>query len=489
MKSQEAFVLRKLRLLLQEKAKLNPKTHNNTTTQNNNQIEKFKTPKTYYTHIIYPVTPLSQNNYAPLIGDNYAPDKIQVIIPVGGKATRLLPLTAETSKACLRLLNRPLVEFTLLQLAKQGIRQFIFGVKGYTNYRDLHDYFESGIGFSARYNIKPRIHIKYQPNVEDIGSADSARINIDYYNINTPILAIQGDNIFDINVKELIQYHKDKDATMTIVLREVQNVEGLGIADIDKTGCIKGFIEKPQPTDAPSNLANTGLYVLSPGIKKVFNEEGVKQIKEQKKRLDFGYDFIPYLTQTRHPVYGYTLKGNWYDVGTPKNYLQAMKKLLNGGFSLLTDFGGRISEKQPVWVQGESTDSEKVRQQIIKKIKQRKITIEGAVLIGRHCYIEDGARIANSCIDHYTRIGKDVAIENSAIMDRTIIGSCTEIADSIIGRHVNIRSSKQNPTLISNVSVIGDDVTLEEGCQLEATKIYPHQQIRGEFQHQTVMKA
>ena len=88
---------------------------------------------------------LLSDNYAPLVGDNYAPEKIRVIIPVGGKATRLLPLTAETSKACLRLLNRPLVEFSLLSLASQGIRNFIFGVKGYTNYRDLYDYFESGV--------------------------------------------------------------------------------------------------------------------------------------------------------------------------------------------------------------------------------------------------------------------------------------------------------------------------------------------------------
>jgi NDP-sugar pyrophosphorylase family protein len=184
-------------------------------------------------------------NYAPLLGDNYAPDRIRVIIPVGGKATRLLPLTAETSKACLRLLNRPLVEFSLLSLANQGIRHFIFGVKGYTNYRDLYDYFESGYGFSARYNIKPRIHIKYQPNVEDLGSADSIRINMDYYEVETPVFAVQGDNIFDINVKDLIRFHRDKNAIMTIVLREVDNVEGLGIADIDKNCRIKCFVEKP----------------------------------------------------------------------------------------------------------------------------------------------------------------------------------------------------------------------------------------------------
>jgi NDP-sugar pyrophosphorylase family protein len=426
-------------------------------------------------------------NYAPLVGDSYDPEKLRVIIPVGGKATRLLPLTAETSKACLRLLNRPLVEYTLLQLAKQGIRHFIFGVKGYTNYRDLYDYFESGYGFSIRYNIKPRIHIKYQPNVQDLGSADSARINMDYYEINSPVFAVQGDNIFDINVKDLIRFHREKKATMTIVLREVKNVEGFGIADIDQNSRIRCFIEKPLPKDAPTNLANTGLYVISPEIKKIFKEKGIKQIVQQKNRLDFGYDLIPYLTNTGRPVYGYKLKGNWFDVGTPKNYLEAMKNLLNGGFSMLTEFGGRISEKTPIWVQGESTDSEKRRQEIIQKIKQKKIEIKGAVLIGRHCEIEEGARIVNSCIDNFTRVAKDANVENSAIMDRVIIGEKAEVTDSIIGRHVTVRSSPQKPTKISSVSVIADDVTIEEGCSLEATKIYPHQEVRGEFQNQVLI--
>jgi NDP-sugar pyrophosphorylase family protein len=427
------------------------------------------------------------DNYAPLLGDNYAPEKIRVIIPVGGKATRLLPLTAETSKACLRLLNRPLVEFSLLSLASQGIRNFIFGVKGYTNYRDLFDYFESGYGFSARYNIRPRVHIKYQPNVEDLGSADSARINMEYYELNNPVFAVQGDNIFDINVKSLIEYHKQKCATLTIVLREVENVEGLGIADIEKDGHIKRFVEKPLPKDAPSNLANTGLYVLSPEVKKIFNEKGIHQIVKEKNRLDFGYDFIPYVIQTGRPVYGYTLKGNWFDVGTPKNYLEAMKNMLHGGFPTLNDFGGRLEGENKIWVQGESGDSEKRRQEIIQKIKRKKITIEGAVLIGRHCQIEDGARIVDSCIDNFTRIGKNAVVANSSIMDRVIIGDNAEVYDSIIGRHVAVNSSQRSPTKITAVSVVADDVKLEEGCTLSASKIYPHQTIRGEFQNQTII--
>lgn len=185
------------------------------------------------------------------MGDSYAPEKLRVIIPVGGKATRLLPLTAETSKACLRLVNRPLIEFSLISLARQGIRNFIFGVKGYTNYRDLHDYFESGYGFSARYGIKPRVHIKYQPNEEDLGSADSARINMEYYDVKDPVFAVQGDNIFDVNVKEIVEFHKKKGATMTIALREVDNVEGYGIADINKEKRIARFVEKPTPRQAP----------------------------------------------------------------------------------------------------------------------------------------------------------------------------------------------------------------------------------------------
>ena len=421
------------------------------------------------------------------MNDNYAPERLRVITPVGGKAKRLLPLTAETSKACLRILNRPMIEFSLLSLARQGIRNFIFGVKGYTNYRDLHDYFESGYGFSARYGISPRVHIKYQPNFNDLGSADSARINMEYYNVRDPVFAVQGDNIFDVNLKEFVQFHQKKGAVMTIALREVEDVEGYGIADISKDMRISRFVEKPSPKEAPSNLANTGLYMVSPEIRKIFKEKGVKEIIKERHRLDFGYDFIPYVIKTGRTVYGYTLKGSWYDVGTPKRYLEAMQDMLNGRFLSLTDFGGRISEEKRIWVQGESYESLKRRQEIIRKIKQGKIEVEGAVLIGRHCKISDGVRIVNSCVDNYTKISKGVVIENSAVMDRATIEEKTEIKESIVGRHVTILSSPRKQTKINAVSVIADDVTIAEGCKLTSTKIYPHQYVRGEFVNQTLM--
>jgi NDP-sugar pyrophosphorylase family protein len=72
-------------------------------------------------------------------------------------------------------------------------------------------------------------------------------------------------------------------------------------------------------------------------------------------------------------------------------------------------------------------------------------------------------------------------------MDRAIIGEKAEVRDSIIGRHSTILSSGRKQTKINSVSVIADDVTIEEGCILTATKIYPHQYVRGEFQNQTLM--
>jgi NDP-sugar pyrophosphorylase family protein len=208
---------------------------------------------------------------------------------------------------------------------------------------------------------------------------------------------------------------------------------------------------------------------------------------KERKRLDFGYDFIPYVIETGRPVYGYVLKGSWYDVGTPKRYLEAMRDMLEGHFSPLTDFGGRIDEKLNVWIQGESQESIKKRNEIIRKMRQGKIEIEGSVLIGRHCKIGEGVQIVNSCIDNYTRIENNVVIENSAVMDRVIIGENTKIKESIIGRHVTICSSAQNPTYVNAVSVIADDVTIAEGCSLTAAKIYPHQHVKGELINQILM--
>jgi len=398
--------------------------------------------------------------------------ELRCFIPVGGQAKRLRPLTHDVSKPCVRFLNRPLIEFSMATLAEKGVRHFIFGECGYTNYSNLFDQYGEGVGFSAKYGVNPRVHIKHQPNLDDLGSADSYRLNVEYYDVQEPVLVVQGDNLFDINLNDIIKKHEEKKAAMTIALTRVANTEGYGIAELDDNMRIKRFVEKPPPDKAPSNLANAGIYLLSPEVRKEAESKEVKKIIEERKRLDFGFDFIPYLVDKGFPVYGYELKV-WYDVGSPEKYLSAMYDVLHGKLNI------RVAEKsilpdKNIWVQGYSPESIKRREDILRKYKEGKLSIEGAALIGRHTRIGDHSKIADSNIDNFCILGEHVTIERSAVLDAAKIEDYAHISDSILGRKVVVESTRENPTSIESTSVIGNAVHIREGCKIIRTRINPH---------------
>jgi NDP-sugar pyrophosphorylase family protein len=406
--------------------------------------------------------------------------QLRVVIPVGGEAKRLRPLTIEVSKAVVRIFNRPLVEFALLELARQGVRNFIFGAKGYINYRSLFDYFGDGVGFSCQYGISPRVHIKYQPHLDDVGSADSVRINMDYYRLDGPLLVVQGDNLFALDLNGMLSKMRKTNALMVVALMRAQDVEAYGIADLASDGRIRRFVEKPKKEDAPSRFANAGIYLIAPGVKQVFDEPEVREMITTKGRLDFGLDFIPYLVRSGYPVFGYHLEQEWYDVGTPRGYIETMRNVLNSGDRAKFYLGEPAPGLGNVWIQGSSVESLIRKEELVRRAIEGQIRLEGSVLIGRHCQIGDGAIIRDSCIDNFCIIGKNVTVERSAIMDRTVVGDAAYIQDSIIGRYVRVRSSAEVPTWVVGLSVIGDDVTIGRGRMLAAMKVDPHRVIPDE---------
>ncbi|MCS7136535.1 MAG: NDP-sugar synthase [Aigarchaeota archaeon] len=399
-------------------------------------------------------------------------EDLTCFIPVGGMAKRLRPLTCDISKPCIRFMNRALIEFPILALASQGVRNFILGEQGYINYTGLFDQFGDGAGFSAKYGINPRIHIMHQPNVDDLGSADSYRLNVEYYDVEGPVIVVQGDNIFDVNLEDLMRWHEKKDSLMTIALFKTKNVEEYGVADVDDDMRIKKFVEKPTSEKAPSNLINAGIYLLAPEMRKIVASDEVKRILDERKRLDFGYDLIPYLVDKGFPVYGYEIS-TWYDVGNPKEYLRAMVEILKGSINI--KMPERIVQLgRNVWIQEYDGGSNKLRDDVLKKYRDGKIVIEGAALIGKHTRIGERTVIQDSCIDNYCIIGENVRIERSAIMDAVKIGDNARIIDSIIGRKSIIESYKSNPTHIVEYSVIGNAVRIREGCSLIGTKVNPY---------------
>lgn len=404
-------------------------------------------------------------------------------IPIGGIGKRLRPIAVGYSKALVRIVNRPLVDIAVAILVKEvGVGRFIFGVKGLENYQTLWDYFKGGTGYSAEYEL-PRVDIKYQPNVEDVGSADSLRINMQYYSHlfdpDTLVLVVQGDNLFDAkDISDMLTFHKDHDAFMTIALTPVENVEGYGVAEIDKeTDQIRGFIEKPKREEAPSNLINTGIYILDPKIKDVFMEKEIQDKIGKNKRLDFGYDLIPHLVEKGYRVFGYQLKHRWHDVGTLQRYLRAMEWLLHRGIPFLSDFYEKISETEGIFVGGISRRASRIKEAISKKYEKEKITFEPPVVFGKHCAIGGNVYIKESTIDNYTKIGNHVTIENSALMDFCRIDDHTEIRHSIIDRGCIIESSKDAPTIISH-SAIGRGARIEAGCRITASKIEPSKKVK-----------
>jgi len=401
---------------------------------------------------------------------------MMVMIPVGGEARRLRPLTAESSKAVVRIFNRPLVEFALIELARQGIRNFVFGAKGYVNYRSLFDYFREGEGFSAQNKIWPRAHIKYQPRIEDVGSADSVRILMDYYNVRDQFLVVQGDNLFELDLRDMLAFQEMTRAFMVVGLTPVEDVESYGVAETDDSGRIKRFVEKPSRETAPSRMANSGIYLVSPEIRSVFDEPEVRAMIAQNKRLDFGLDLIPYLAK-KGMVYGYYMKGSWLDVGTPRAYLSAVTRVLGDPSRRAAYLGEPLPQLRNVWIQGGSVDSVRRKEALVRKALSKRISLDGHVLIGRHCQIEDGTIIRDSCVDNFCILGKKVTIERSAIMDRVVIGDGAIIQDSIVGRHVRVGSSLESPTWVTGLSVVGDDVEIGMGATLAAAKVNPHRAV------------
>jgi NDP-sugar pyrophosphorylase family protein len=397
--------------------------------------------------------------------------RLRCFIPVGGEAKRLKPLTQDISKPCIRFLNRPLIEFPMAHLAEQGVRNFILGVRGYTNYTNLFDQYGEGVGFSAKYRIEPRVHIKYQPNLEDLGSADSYRVNIEYYDVRDPVLVIQGDNLFELNLPEFVRRHEESGAVMTIALARVENVEEYGIAELRNDLRLQRFVEKPTADAAPSNLANAGVYLISPEVREIVEGAEIRALMAERSRLDFGYDFIPYLVDQGFPVYGYELDV-WYDVGSPERYLKTMHEVLHGALNIRV-LEERIAPDKNIWVQGYSEDSIKRRQEIFRKYNEQKLFFEGAALIGRHTRIGNYSRIVDSNLDNFCILGDHVTVEKSAIMDAARIGEYAQIAASILGRKVVVDSTRQHPTYITANSVLGNAVSIGKGCRLIRTRINP----------------
>lgn len=406
-------------------------------------------------------------------------DRLTVIATVGGEGTRMYPLTLNFPKPLLPMCNYPIIKRTVEIFANQGCVKFIFASKGYENTVGIKEVMRSGRDSASRIGVEG-LDFKYPSRYDDLGSADATKNAMEYFDVKEDVLVVGGDQIMDINVKEMLKFHNEKNALMTIGLTHVEDISSYGIAIIDKNNKILRFVEKPKQ-NVNSNLANIGVYILSPKIREIFKNA------PKEKVMDFGKDFIPYLVEKHDNVYGYVHNGYWNDVGNVDEYLKTTMDILQGKVKNIKFESTESSHLQQLKFDPTKKfkEGQFIKNSTLEKIKQKiekgKIILEGNVLIGGYCDIEDNVYIKNSCIGSSCRIKSGSIIKNSVIMDFSEIQNNCYINNTIVGRFVILETNtkidgdmkmQMATTYSTKTPVVGDNVTI-----IKNSVIYPSERV------------
>jgi NDP-sugar pyrophosphorylase family protein len=386
-----------------------------------------------------------------------------VIATIGGRGTRLYPLTLLQPKPLVPLVNYPIFTRMLEVLARQGIKRFVFASRGIRNTLHLKDVFRYGGAFSRKLSLPDAVKFMYQPNYRDKGSADAVRCSMDYYDINDEVMVVSGDNIADIKVNEILSQHRATDAVATVVLKEMPpnvDISEYGVADLDSAGRIIRFVEKPKEGEAPSRYINAGIYFFSPKISDILTEMG-------NEARDIGANLMPYLVENGYPVFSYNCPGYWADVGVPDNFLKTSLDILNQKVENIR-FRKEHKQSEGVWIHSTTMA---MLQGAIPNVKKYtfiggdcdihpKMTIENSS-IGDNCVIEEGVKIQNSVVMDFVNIEKNVKL-NSCIIGRYVRLGQGSIIDA--GDSVEVTGKKER------TPVVGDGVHIVKNSILGGYK-------------------
>jgi NDP-sugar pyrophosphorylase family protein len=241
---------------------------------------------------------------------------VKAMVLAAGQGTRLQPITEGIPKALVPVAGRPMIEYALLLLRHYGIREIVI------NLHHFGEQIESHLGDGGKLGL--RISYSDEPELLDTGGglrkAKSFLQNDSFIVINT-------DALIDVNLAELINFHKQRQATATLVLRPDEQADHYGSMDIDGAGRICRFLKTKidlQPTAPTRKLMFTGVQILEP---KVFDYMESHGIGEKFSTTRHTY---PQLLLAGEPLYGFCFEGFWQDLGTVERIKQVEASLAQG---------------------------------------------------------------------------------------------------------------------------------------------------------------
>ena len=227
---------------------------------------------------------------------------MMTIILAAGRGERLGSMTLDTPKPLIQLSGKPLIVHNIEKSVAAGIRRI--GI----NVHYLADVIRNSLGPGARFGSE----ITYRFEPELLGTAGAVRNFLDLIG-DESVVVVYGDNLSDIELRGLIEFHREKSSDMSIALFEKDDVSQSGVADCDPNGRMSRFVEKPPPGLALGNWVNAGIYVIEPTL--------LREIPEGFS--DFGRDWIPRWIAEGRAIYGYKSAGRVVAIDTPEMYSSA----------------------------------------------------------------------------------------------------------------------------------------------------------------------
>ncbi|MEM3786995.1 MAG: nucleotidyltransferase family protein [Nitrososphaeria archaeon] len=236
---------------------------------------------------------------------------MQAIILAGGFAKRLWPLTLEKPKPLLPINNKPIIEYLLEKIDELDIENVIVS----TNMKFKNN-FERWLSSTGRKNV--RIIAEESTKEEEKLGAIKALSRLSNEVVEDCLIAA-GDNIFTeslLGFKKMFEKLKSPMVCLYDV-REPELAKNYSIAVLEDDGRIVDFFEKPK--EPKTTLIGTCLYIFP---KEVFRK--LDEYVRMNKDCDAPGKFIEWLCKEM-PVYGYTIHGMWWDIGTVKSYEDAKR--------------------------------------------------------------------------------------------------------------------------------------------------------------------
>ena len=351
---------------------------------------------------------------------------MKAVILAGGFGTRLRPLSCTRPKLLFPIGNKPLLDWTLKNLAKSDVDEVILAV----NY--MAEAFVRRYGTTAY-----RMKLHYSRETVPLGTGGPLKKAEDLIGHEEPFLVLNGDIFTTINYAEVVKKHKENDAIATIMLYEVEDPSRYGTVELTKNNRVVRFVEKPAKGKAPSRLINAGVYVLEPEILNYIPEG---------QRVSIEREVFPKLA-TKKKLYAYNFEGLWMDIGKHEDYLRANQLLLDAQVkksfkTKLADIGGGVEIENPVVIGKDVKIGEKSK-------------------IGPYVAIGDGVAV-----------GKGVCIENSIIFPNAIISDFTSIKSAIIGEGAILGKwvKIEDNCIVGDYAMIRDNLILTQGVTVCPSK-------------------